>query len=121
MNEEPIHVKLEFNEAIQSKKDILNAELHLLKIAKALKRYHLIRSRELKLKLFLYKQLKDIKVDIKKLETDLPKIKIPKLLEKREHFEEEISSKSTTKEKKEHSSIEEELKEIQRKLNSLQG
>ena len=45
-----INVKLEYGEALQSKKDILTSEMNLLRIAKALKNYHILRTKELKSK-----------------------------------------------------------------------
>ncbi|GAI84149.1 unnamed protein product, partial [marine sediment metagenome] len=53
-SENLIHVKLEYDEALQSKKDILSSEISLLRIAKAIKKHRLLRSDELKTKAKLY-------------------------------------------------------------------
>jgi len=119
-NENLIHIKLEFEEALQSKKDILSSEINLLRIARILKNYHSLRSKELKLKLTLYKKIKEMKSSVRKLEQTLPKIKIPKILEDKDYLEEEIKPKETKKIMHEDN-IEEQLKDIQAKLNSLQG
>jgi len=118
-DENLIHIKLEFEEALQSKKDILSSEINLLKLEKIIKRYHRLRKEELKSKLNLSKRMREIKIDIRKLEQTLPEIKIPKILETRGYEEKDrIIEKSG---KTEHDDdIEYQLLEIQRKLNSLQ-
>lgn len=116
---EVIHIKLEYNEALQSKKDILNTELGLLKIAKAIKKHQILRSDELKTKLRLHRKLKELKTNITKLQQVLPKIKIPKILEeKREEKEEKITTQKI--EKRAHdNSLELQLQEIQKRLRQL--
>ncbi len=116
---EVIHVKLEYNEALQSKKDILNSEIGLLKIAKAIKKHQILRSDEFKIKLKLHRKLKELKTNIGKLQQSLPKIKIPEILEgKREFFEEHLVKPKV--EKRAHDiSLETQLQEIQERLKQL--
>jgi len=116
---EVIHVKLEYDEALESKKDILNSELELLKIAKAIKKYQILRSDELKVKLRLHRKLKELKTNIGKLQQVLPKIKIPDILSGgREPLEEHIT-KSRIEKRAHDSSLEAQLQEIQARLKEL--
>jgi len=117
-NENLIHVKFEYEEACQSKKDVLSLEMTLLKILRTIKEYHPLRLEELKIKLKLYKKIKELITDIGKLQTTLPKLKIHEILK-----EEEKLDKSKIKEIKNGKydrSLEFQLREIQDKLNKLQ-
>lgn len=117
-----IHVKLNYDEAVRSKVDILGTQKNLLEVMKALKRYHMIRIQEMKLKELLYKTLKSLKLNINRLNKSMPAIKIPKIIE-HEHKE---NIKTTSKKIKEiagrnlqNSDLEKELFEIQKKLQEL--
>lgn len=122
-DEKIIHVKLEYPEAVQSKKDVLGTQMDLLEVLKTLKRYHLIRMQEMKTKEFLYKKIKMLKTNLTKLKTTFPKVKLPEIITHDENYEEkkelkkikEISGKD-----KKTNDIERELAEIQRKLKSLE-
>ena len=112
-DEKLIHVRLEYEDAIQSKKDILSSEMDLLKIIQTMKKYHELRSEEFKLKIKLYRQIKILLTEIRRLQTNLPKLKMPQIL--KEHETKEISQKKEIIDY----NIESQLKEIQEKLNSL--
>ncbi|RLG15024.1 hypothetical protein DRN69_03620 [Candidatus Pacearchaeota archaeon] len=116
-NENLIHVKLENNEAIQSKRNILSSELSLLKAIKFMKRYEAIKSEELRLKAELYKQIRGFTLEIKNIQTILPKPKIPSILKKEQKSEEKKLKKTSADE----DYLESELKEIQEKLKSIGG
>ena len=133
-SENLIHVRLEANEALESKRDILALEMALIKVAQAIKRYKLLRSKELELKTQLHVKIKNTKADMRKLKTLLPTFKIPKILEEKEKkkhpktssfpkntnvkTKKTISTK-TKKEKKPTDNLEAQLKDIQNKLNKL--
>ena len=116
---EAIHIKLEYNEALQSKKDVLNSELGLLKIAKAMKKYQILRSDELKTKLRLHRKLKELKTNITKLQQVLPKVKIPEILEGKREKEEEKIIKPKIEKRAHDNSLELQLQEIQERLKQL--
>ena len=117
-NESLIHVKLEYKEAIQSKRNILSAEMNLLKNIKSIKRYKLLRREEILLKTELSKKIKSIITKIKKIQISLPKPKIPGILKKDEETRE---YKIKKQESSEDDSIEAQLQEIQEKLRSIGG
>ncbi len=126
-----VHVKIEHSEAVESKKDILLTEAGILKITKAMKNYHTLRSKEFDIKINLKKKIKELDQSIKKFNTDLPKIKIPdvvknKLKESSEDLEttkkKTLKTKNAIKQevkKKQASSIDTELENIQAKLREL--
>src|SRR3989344_2841096 len=112
-NESLIHVKLEYGEAIQSKRDILSSVRDLIRLLKVIKRYHALRKEELDLKINIFKKIKDLKADLAKLTSTLPKIKIPDILIKENPKEEKTPAR-----KKEYPDrdLESQLQEIQEKL-----
>lgn len=108
MNESPIHVGLEYEEAINSKKNVLSSEIELLEMIKNLKKYKNLRIEELKIKDSLYKKIMDTLREIKKLEKILPKVK-----EKKE------IKKEVIKKEKPDEDIEFQLREIRGKLRAM--
>jgi hypothetical protein len=119
--ENPIHIRLEYREALQSKKDILSYQMSLLRIAKTVKNYKDSRAKEIDLKSALLRKMKELKVAMGQLNKTLPKPKMPEILKgnypETEH--KSVSRKGKSKEKS--SDLEEQLSEIQRKLNQLQS
>ena len=116
-NENLIHVKLEYEEALQSKKDILSSEMNLIRIIRIIRQYRLLRLKELKTKSKLHQKIKDITANIKKMQTILPKIKIPKILKKEKTAKE--PEKLQIEEKPYDKDLEKQLRDIQDKLKSI--
>jgi hypothetical protein len=123
-NESLIHVKMDYGESLETKKDVLGSERDVLRLLQAIKKYHDLRSRELLLKSKIDKKIKELKLNLAKMEQILPKIKIPKILirEGEEEKEEEYSPITYSKAKKEEydKDLENELREIQEKLRKLE-
>jgi hypothetical protein len=115
-NANPIHVRLEYQEALQSKKDLLSSEITFLKIASSIKRYSILRLEELKIKNKLAGKIKELKVSSIRVNNSFPKIKISQeeKKEKTEEKEFEIDKKYFK------SDLEFELEEIQRELMKLE-
>ena len=106
---ETLHVKYEFGEAINGKKDLLSSQANLIKMIKRLNAYKLLRFQELKKRQELRTKLNDFVAKTGFLEKAMPKAKTPKIEEEPVYFEE-------TKNK---TNLEDELKEIQEKLARL--
>ena len=138
MKDNLIHVKLEYEEARQSKRDILLTEASLLKIARIIKTYKELRVRELELKEELKERFEELRANIRATRAYLPILKMPKLLEdiekkheeKMERLEEtaEIKKPKEKKlpiiqpkkiEKQKEDPLEAQLREIQEKLGQL--
>ncbi|GAH97997.1 unnamed protein product [marine sediment metagenome] len=116
-NENLIHVKLEYGEALQSKRDVLSSEMNLLRITGIIKKYRILRLEELKIKSKLYRKIKEVITNMRNTQTTLPKLKIPEILKKTEETE---KPELQIKEKQYDGSLGSQLQEIQDKLNSLQ-
>jgi vacuolar-type H+-ATPase subunit I/STV1 len=123
-SENLIHVKLEYPEAVQSKKDILSTQKDLIEVLKSIKRYHLIRKEELKLKEIILKKIRELKTSMTKLNQTFPSIKLPKIITHESEYDEK---KETIKKIKEISGkdlkqndLERELADIQKKLKALE-
>ena len=106
-----VHIKVDYDEALQSKRDILASERDFLRIIKRIKRYKLLRGEELN-------------SNITKLNQILPKVKLPNILKKKEEakkkeIKEEKQSKIEIKEIHEDDDLERQLIEIQEKLRKL--
>lgn len=121
-NENLIHIKFGYESALDRKKDILSSEIDLLKIAQRLNEYKKLRMLELDIKNMMEKKLISLKLDIGRLQNLLPIVAIPKILKPTRKKAEEVKTEReiiTPEAKKEKSSIDDELLEIQRRLESL--
>lgn len=115
-NSNPVHVKLNFEEAVSSKRGVLSMEMWLLEAAKNIEKYKLLRIKELTLKEKLKKKSKEARSSFKKLKEALPEPEVPKSV-KGVHTKRHLKTSSNQKK----SEIEEQLLEIQKRLDVLQS
>ena len=117
-----IHVKLEHSEAIDSKRDVLISEMNILKLRKIIQKYSELRNKELDTKIEILNKIKICKKNLAKLEKLMPSPKVPEIL--KETYPKRISQEENSEPKKRFSpksnSLEIELEDIQRRLQSLQ-
>ena len=113
-NENLIHIKLDYEEALQSRKDLLYTEKALIMSAEAIGRYHSSRIDELNMKIKLHRKMKELITILKRIQKDIPDVEFSGMPKKKELERPKITVK------KYDSSIKSQLQEIQRKLNSLQ-
>jgi hypothetical protein len=94
-----IHVRLDYDEALETKRDVLSIEANLIKIAQAISNYKELRTRELELKKDLDEKSSVLRADIKQVRTILPKMHLPKIVKKFEEkkHKEEKKIKSSAK------------------------
>ncbi|VVB83258.1 Uncharacterised protein [uncultured archaeon] len=111
----PVYVKMEYSESIESKKNILSTEVSLLNLIKSLKEYHSIRLEELKIKAQIYKAIKELNLTMRKTKSTFPFLKIP---EKNKKENLPLREARVPKEKVDNN-LESELQEIQEKLRNL--
>jgi DNA-binding transcriptional MerR regulator len=116
-NENLIHIKLEYGEALQLKRDMLSTEMGLLKATKIIRNYGYFRSEDLRLKMILYQRIREVRMNIGKLQKILPKLKVPEILKK-----DSMVDKKQEIKKSPHSDqgLDIQLKEIQNRLDELQ-
>ena len=119
-SENVIHIRLDYMEALKAKRGILYSELGSLKVAKKIARYREIRMEELRLKARLYVKMKEVKANIKKLQSLLPILKIPKIIKRKELIEKNQETESGSYGKSSEGDIKSQLREIQRRLTELQ-
>ncbi len=106
-----LHVRLEYNEAVFGKKDILSSEINLLELLRRLRNYKVSRKRELILKARLKRELFELKSRVHAIEGFFPS----------EESEEAIKSKARgLREEKRNKDIDSQLEEIREKLARLQ-
>lgn len=110
-----IHVRLEYGEAMQTRKDLLASEIDVLNIRKAIERYNAIRNVELDLKAKLFRDMKKILKDVKSLEAGLPKVESTREPESPG----EKAVKTVVAKTHKNDELESQLLEIQRKLRNL--
>lgn len=115
--ENPIYVKFELQEALNSKKDLISSEIILLKISQAMSNYNLYRQKELSNKLKILKKIQELKEDIDTIQKNMPKPKVPRAIEKEEGEIikiKEIKHPAST-------DLEKQLEEIQKRLMEFQA
>lgn len=106
-----LHVKIDFNEALEYKKQILETEINFLNVSKNIEGFRLLRREELRKKTALRTRMKSLILKAVLLEKELPKFDMPKI-KKHEDF-------SRIEPRRKQRVLEEELKEIKRKLERL--
>lgn len=112
-NENLVHVKFEYEEAIEFKRELLSIQRDVLRSAIAIKNYTLKRKKELKEKEKLHTKIKNLNKNIKKFKNLVPKIKIPSAIHR-------LQKTSGKKQPDYDSNIESQLLDIQAKLAALQ-
>ncbi len=107
---EPLHIKFEFPEALESRKTLLSSQINLLNIAKKIELYKKLRALEVKRKTLLKKKFKELESLLKKLSLELPKTPEVKKVKPSSSQEPEVPPRLK---------LEQELRLIKEKLASL--
>lgn len=111
--ENSVYFRLEYNESLISKKELLSSEMLLLNMIKTIRRYNALRLEELKIKSSILTATRKMGIAIRKTKSLLPISQIPQ----KEKREEPINKK--TRVTKRDESLESELREIQEKLRNI--
>lgn len=104
------YVKISFEEGLETKKQFLLTELNLIRIAKQIRNYRLLRKKELLKKMQLYKLLKDTRSKIYILRSTLPIEEKPRIFQMREEKLHKIHKDE----------LKDQLLEIESKLKTLE-
>jgi len=115
-NENPVYLKLEYFESIESKKNILSSEMSLINIMKIINRYKSLREDEFILRTQMYKLIKEANLAIRKTKTSFPFINLP---EKHKIEEIKIVKAKKAREEKIDTSLEFQLRDIQERLKQM--
>ena len=120
-----IHIRLGSDEAITGKRDLLSSEINLLKISQSITNHKKFRIEELGKKELIRKKMGEAKKNLSHLQNLLPSPKIPKILQKEvsplEMEKEEIEMDISRERRKSPSDVEDQLREIQAKLERLES
>jgi len=104
------HIRLGYEESIATKKQFLSAQMNLLNTAKRVQNYKKLRKAELTTKKKLSAALKNLRTKINAFQATFPKQEISQVQKKKEK----------KKKEKQELDIQEQLQEIQEKLERLQ-
>jgi len=102
------HIRLDYEEALNAKKQLLNSQLNLLHIGKRMKAYKVLRKKELALKRILRTEMKNLRAELNLVLSSFP-----------ERSKEKIPQIKQRGRKEEGRSMEEELDEIKNRLERL--
>lgn len=118
-NENLIYIKLEYLEALESRKDVLNVERNLLLLKKIMNDYNSLRSGELNLKLKLHQKMKSLLNTLNYVEKTFPMIEHNQPVKEQQSDQIPIKQTKTKPQKTPPTGIDAELRDIQEKLKSL--
>ena len=105
------HIKLDYEEALSAKKQLLSTQLNLLRTAKKITNYKILRKKENIIRNKLKVNLTSLKTQLKHLQTTFPKQDL--------EIKDSSSTKIKKQEKSQSSAIQDQLKDIQKKLARL--
>ena len=121
-----IHLKFEYLEALNGKKEILYMERSVINLMSSVKKYNSSRMDELKIKLKLHRKMKELINKIKSLEGIFPHFNAERILNKgQEKYEEQhndsMTKKTPIKEKtvRPNNEIESQLLDIQKRHGQI--
>jgi len=108
------HIRMDYEEALNAKKQLLTSEINLLHIAKKIKNYKLLRKKEIATKNKLKTSLTSLKSKITMLQSSFPNETQPK-----SDFKKTKKQAILGKEEQESESLQNELDDIKEKLAKL--
>jgi hypothetical protein len=114
---------------LNSKRDLLYSKRNLLTIEKTMKEIFSLKEEKLELNLRLHKMMKEVLTGIRGIRKTVPALKIPKILKEEFHDDEDFYKEESRHSKKVSSrgeidygdDIEAQIRDIQKKLKSIQG
>lgn len=118
----PIHLKFDYNEALNSKRELLYSQKSLMIMTKTIQEYYRLKNEEVEMKAEFHKKLRETIKCISKLQKTMPSVEIPEIL-KKDGYENKTQKEIKIIEKRPvyDNSVESQLREIQEKLMSLQN
>jgi hypothetical protein len=106
-----VYIKLEYNNALQSEKDILSSEVFFLNLITLRKKYNLLKLEEIIIKTKINRAISKMNLAIKKVQTSFPEVNLPR----RKRMEKIIASPH----EKIDESLDAQLMSIQEQLKAL--
>ncbi len=118
-NENPVYLRLMYNESLGSKKALLSSEILLLNIIKIMKRYNALRMEEFMVKTEMYKAIRQLESLMKKTKSSFPFLKIPENIQREKIAKMKKNVEKTMPRKILDEDLESQLRDIQEKLRSI--
>lgn len=106
------HVRIDYENAVESKKELLSSEINLLNIIKSGRNYFILRKKEMETKNKIKSNLSALKVKLKLLMSTLPQASTPKIETKIKKVEARLKEEPKD-------NLQEELEEIKERLRRL--
>jgi hypothetical protein len=73
-----VYIKLEYDNTLQSEKDILSSEVFFLNLVTLRKKYNLLKMEEMIIKTKIKRSLNKMNASIKKVENSFPEVNLPR-------------------------------------------
>jgi hypothetical protein len=108
------HVKIEYENGLASKKELLSSEINLLNIVRRLRNYRILRRKEMAAKNSLNREMKALRIKFGLLEASFPDQKELKV-------KDDKRKGKARKLKMNKADVHDELDEIRKKLERLEG
>ena len=115
----PVHVKLEYNEALNAKKTLLYSEMDFLNLLKNLRRYSIIKKEQEKVKQMLNRELRKIELEVGFILKAMPEPESKYERMAKRPMKEKTIKKINILEIEKRSQVEEELADISNRLKRL--
>ena len=110
---------MDYEEAVESKKQLLNLEIDFLHLLRRISAYKLLRKKDLAESNKMKSGISDVKLKLNNILISFPKEELEKIKEKEREKEKFFKEKSTVIKKIRKDKIEKELDEIKEKLARL--
>jgi hypothetical protein len=118
--ENPVYLKLGYYETLEAKRDLLSSEMSFLNVLKIMKRYNALRAEEIKLKLEMYRTIRELDLSLRKTKSSFPFLKIPEKARRQEIVKREtIREAKPAREEIVDEDLESQLRSIQERLKSI--
>jgi len=111
--ENPVYVRVDYEDALNAKKNLLSYQVELISMVKSIKKYGMLSESEGYLKTNLRNTLRAVNENIRKIEGNLPKVEEPK------RKQEEAQSKEQPAIEYYNEDLESQLAQIRKKLEQI--
>ena len=112
----PVYVKLGYDESVDSKKDLLSSEISFLNLIKIIRRYNALRQEEFLIKIKMDKSIRALDAAVRKTKSTFPFLKMPQTPKREEVTKKEVI---TVNKESFDRDLENQLRDIQARLNSI--
>jgi hypothetical protein len=106
----PVYVRLEYTDSLQSEKDLLSSEIFFLNLINLRKKYNLLKLEEIIIKNKIKRAINKMELAVKKTQDSFPQVNLPKRRK---------TEKAVIGHEKADESLDSQLRDIQEKLKAF--